>query len=367
MKKVEGAWDERVAKERPAARSQPKFPWQVKPTTNATDQDRSDQLDQQTNPKKVPVTGAEKAPVTGTKKAPVEKSEIGVEKVTDTEKAPVATFRIPHQELDYLFRALDGGEFKLYLRLFRLSHGWGQETCKVGDNNLIEILNMSKNALRAAKRSLIDKKFIEIIQIVNLGPKGFTEYRILRTGEEQTANWYRKGTSSKKVTDTEKDPIKEDHDDDQLKKDHQRRAVARTASDDDYSIPDSHQIATQKIYQDLTGNKWKKSDQEAYKKIHDIPLATIEQAIQLAKQRATNRPNSFNYFVKEILNLADPSTQSRTQQKKALAKIVQQVKTVHTGAAHYGIADLAADVKDACVRQNILFNNDLFNEILGPS
>jgi hypothetical protein len=344
MKKVESAWDTRIAKDRPIARSQPKFPWQVQPPTEIEERSEADQ-DLQTGTEKAPVTSAQKVPVTGAKKAPVQKIATGTEKVSDTEKAPVATFRIPHQELDYLFRELDGCEFKVYLRLFRLSHGWGVDSCQVGDNNLMTTLNISKNALRAAKRGLMDKQLISIIRTVNLGPKGFTEYTVLRAGEENKANWYLKGTSTKKVTDTQKDPIKEDHDHDDLKQDHQREVMM--------------------IYQHLTGNEWKQSDEQAYAKISTIPLDHIEQGIRLAKQRATSRPNSLNYFVKEITNLARPSEQSKTQRRKALEKIVTRVRDRNVGAAPYRLSDLAEDVKCEAARDGVAFDNDLFNQIIG--
>jgi hypothetical protein len=344
MKKNTDAWDERVAKERPNARSQPKFPWQVKPTDLDQQEDQEDQLSI-TSTEKEPVTGTKKVPVTGAKKVPVTKNVTGTEKVSDTEKVPVATFRIPHQELDYLFRNLAPGEFKLYLRLYRLSHGWGQEICRVGDNNLLETLNMSKNALRSAKRALMDKKLIKVVRVVNLGPKGFTEYQVSRAGEEINKNWYQKGTSTKKVSDTKKDPIKEDHDDDYIKKDHQRE--------------------TMMIYESITKNSWKKADEEAYQKIKAIPLEKIKEAIQLVMQRSASRPNSLNYFIKEILNLTQPSEQSKAQRKKALEQIVSRVRQVHVGAANYTLPDLVEDVKRMAAREGVLFDNDLFNQIMG--
>jgi hypothetical protein len=338
---TESAWNKRVAKERPPARSQPKFPWQVKP--DQIDPISKDQ-DSETGTQKDPVTGTQKDPVTGTQKDPVTKNVTGTQKVTDTQKVPVATFRIAHQELEYLLEKLDGIEFKLYLRLYRLSHGWGKENCKVGDNNLMATLNISRNALRTAKRSLINKKLIEVIKTVNLGPNGFTEYRVIRVGEQSEENWYLKGTSTQKVTDTQKDPIKEDHDHDDLKKDHQRK--------------------TMMIYQSLTGNKWKKNDDRAYEQIKDISLEQIEQGINLAKQRSASRPNSLNYFVKEIINLARPSEQSKTQHRNSLEKIVNTVRELHVGERNYKLPDLIEDVKRAAAREGIAFDNDLLNKIL---
>jgi hypothetical protein len=395
MKKSVSAWEERVAKERPKARSQPKYSWQVPvPTvdekedfqsTSTTDnfnlndglndQNENDQVDQNddhidlssinnttvnivTDTKKAPVTSAEKEPVTNTKKVPVQKMETSTKKVTDTEKVPVATFRIPHQELDYLFKELDTSEFKLYLRLYRLSHGWGQEICRVGDNNLMETLNMSKNSIRGAKQGLISKKLLEIIQIVNLGPKGYTEYRVIRTGEmlgQPNSNWYQKGTSSKKVTDTKKVPNKEDHDDDYLNKDHHQNKVV---------LITEHQQQVMMIYQKITENVWTKADSDTYMKIKNIPLEKIEIALRLASERAKNRPNSFAFFIKEILSVSSPKKQSRSQQKKAMEAIMNNIRNSKVGSSNYTISDFAFDVKEACIREDVTFDNNIFDELL---
>ena len=387
MKKTESAWEERVAKERPPARTQPKYSWQVQPPIIDKGQDeskatlendhfdlksdlndhsdlKSDQLDlgnisstevnQLTSTEKVSVTSIKKVPVTSTEKAPVQKNITSTEKVTDTQKAPVATLRIPHQELDYLFRELDAGEFKLYLRLYRLSHGWGQEICRVGDNNLMETLSMSKNAVRAAKQGLVSKKLLEIIQIVNLGPKGYTEYRVIRTGEllgQPNTNWYQKGTSSKKVTDTQKGTNKEDHDDDYIKKDHHQNNQTE------------HEKAAMMIYQEITGNSWTKADSDNYTKIKGIPIDKIEVAIRLANQRAINRPNSLAYFVKEILASINPPQQNRAQRKKALEKIIDRISHSYIGSSR-SISDFSYDVKEACIREDVPFDLDVFNDIM---
>lgn len=367
MKKFETAWEERVAKERPPARSQPKYSWQVPPSTTqqetTNDQpdlsdltsDLQDQLSQNiaeanllTDTEKAPVTSTKKEPVTNTKKVPVIKIETSTKKVTDTEKVPVATFRIPHQELDYLFKELDSGEFKLYLRLYRLSHGWGQESCKVGDNNLMETLNMSKNAVRAAKQGLTAKNLIQVLQIVNLGPKGYTEYRVLRVGDYQgkeNANWYQKGTSTKKVTDTEKDPNKDhDHDDD-LNKDH-------------------HQREMMMIYQTLTGNNsWTKSDKTAYEKIKHLSLQEATTLIKSTLEKAHQKPASLAYFVKAYQNPTQANPTNREANKRKIEAIMKHLRESHVGSA-YTIADLSFDVKAECAREGIAFDNNLFNELL---
>ncbi len=371
MKKVGSVWEERVAKERPPARSQPKFSWQVEPISQETsikhptdpiDYDqvdlKVDQADQAnsnlsttilpTSTKKVSVTSTKKELVTDVEKVPVQNFQTSTKKVTDVEKVPVATLRIPHQELDFLFKELDSGEFKLYLRLYRLSHGWGQEICRVGDNNLMETLNMSKNAVRAAKQGLSTKRLIQILNVVNLGPRGYTEYRVFRVGEElgkENDNWYQKGTSSEKVTDTKKDTNKYINHDDDLNKDH-------------------HQKEMMTIYQTLTGNKsWTKSDKAAYEKIKHLSSKELTTLIKSTLEKAHQKPASLAYFVKAYENPTQTNPANREANKRKIEAIMKRIRESHVGSA-YTIADFAADVKDACVKEGISFDNNLFNEVL---
>jgi hypothetical protein len=119
------------------------------------------------------------------------------------------------------------------------------------------------------------------------------------------------------------------------------------------------------IYQNLTKNVWSKSDQTNYQKIKHLSLEVIEQAISLAMQRSVSRPNSLAYFVKEILTLSNPSQESKSQKKKKLQKIVSRIRELNVGKSGYLISDLVEDVKRACLRENVSFDNDLFNEIIG--
>jgi hypothetical protein len=113
----------------------------------------------------------------------------------------------------------------------------------------------------------------------------------------------------------------------------------------------------------ITGNSWGTSDCQTYQQneIRKVPLSKVLSAMQAVKQRSLTRINSFNYFVKEIL---DTTTQRNLQQQsQALAEIIKQVRDLHMGANQYTIADFVFDVKRACAREGVLFDNALFNSI----
>jgi hypothetical protein len=56
--------------------------------------------------------------------------------------------RIPNTIIDSLLPLLDTMEQALYLRLYRLSHGYHKDTCTVGFDRLVETTGISKNSLK---------------------------------------------------------------------------------------------------------------------------------------------------------------------------------------------------------------------------
>ena len=43
---------------------------------------------------------------------------------------------------------------------------------------------------------------------------------------------------------------------------------------------------------------------------------------------------------------------------------MRRVRETHTGKAKYAIADFVYDVKAACAREGVIFDNDLFNKLV---
>jgi len=76
---------------------------------------------------------------------------------------------------------------------------------------------------------------------------------------------------------------------------------------------------------------------------------------------AGSRINSFSYFVKELLATKDSRTTGA--RRKALAAIVKTVRENHVRLANYGVSDFVYDVKAACARSGVVFDNDLFNTL----
>ena len=97
--------------------------------------------------------------------------------------------------------------------------------------------------------------------------------------------------------------------------------------------------------------------------LEKVPVEKIVSAIGAVTRRTPTRINSFKYFVRELVSLPEP--RNRAWQKKQLEKIVRRIREHSIGRANYTVGDLAEDVKHACARETVPFDNDLFSELTG--
>jgi hypothetical protein len=116
-------------------------------------------------------------------------------------------------------------------------------------------------------------------------------------------------------------------------------------------------------YERLTGNRWSQSDTEACKKhgLDQIQVGTTISVLEAVIKRTPFKINSFKYFIREILSMPDP--RNRAWQKKQLEKIVTRVQNISVSRAGYSRIDLLEDVKCACAREGVVFNDDVYNEL----
>ncbi|MFY9225633.1 MAG: hypothetical protein WAQ98_23350 [Blastocatellia bacterium] len=270
--------------------------------------------------------------------------------------------KIPNLYLDKLARLLDPTEQAIYLQLFRLSWGYGKELCNIGLPKLAERANVGKSTAQLAIKRLLDKKLIEKIDwSIGKGKDQGTIYRLplplslLESGSLPVNNSLPK-SNSLPYSDTIKDHD-DDHDDLKRQDHHLTRNVQPTNLSE-------HEKAVMMMYQKITDNPWTKADSDTYTKVKAIPIEKIEIALRLASERAKNRPNSFAFFIKEILSVSSPKKQSRSQQKKAMEAIMNNIRNSKVGSSNYTISDFAFDVKEACIREDVAFDNNIFDELL---
>ncbi len=114
----------------------------------------------------------------------------------------------------------------------------------------------------------------------------------------------------------------------------------------------------------MTGNLWNQSDSETYAEhgLDQVPVERIISALEAVSQQSPVKINRLKYFVKEITALPDP--RNRARQKKQLGNIVRRIRDNSVGRADYSEIDFREDVKCACAREGITFNNDIFNDLV---
>ncbi len=140
---------------------------------------------------------------------------------------------------------------------------------------------------------------------------------------------------------------------------------SRAAAPERAENTDKHLALVQTTYEQTTGNRWNKSDLEAYEqnRLSTMPAEKIVSALQAVANRTPAKINSFRYFVSALVRAENP--RSRAWQKKQLEKIVQRVRENAVGSDDYSTSDFVEDVKRACAREAVTFDNDLLNELAG--
>lgn len=86
--------------------------------------------------------------------------------------------RLPNSAVDGLYSILDPYEQAVFTQLFRLSHGYGKSTCKIGLPGLARRSNMGKTTTQATVSRLIGKGLIRKL-----------EYEIGKNKEQGTTYW----------------------------------------------------------------------------------------------------------------------------------------------------------------------------------
>ena len=123
-------------------------------------------------------------------------------------------------------------------------------------------------------------------------------------------------------------------------------------------------LLVREAYEKATGNRWNQSDSEAYNQnsIESVRANKIVSVKETFVRRTPTKINSFKYFVREIVT--QPHPRNRAWQKKRLEKIVHIIRDISIGRGDYSMADFVEDVKCNCARQGVVFENNLFNELV---
>jgi DNA-binding Lrp family transcriptional regulator len=289
---------------------------------------------------------------------------------------------VPNTVLDNLLPQLEPYEQLVYLRLYRLSHGFRTDTCLVSVDRLATACKISPSSTIRAVRDLERKGMVRRLEAKLGGKMSEVRGKVFRPPFPQTAAVSQTAPISPAPL-VPQTPIKE-IDDDYINKNHhqidsvsQPWAVCQIApgsgttgeksedSNNEASI--RHLAQTISTYTQVTKNPWLEADTAAYLEndIQQISLDQVKSVLLAVAERAGSRINSFSYFVKEILATKDSRTMGA--RRKALAAIVKTVRDNHVGHANYSMSDFVYDVKAACARSGVVFDNDFFDAVVKTS
>lgn len=314
---------------------------------------------------------------------PVETTRVKSTQVTASKVEIESNFtKVDNDILDKAIMSLTASEFIAYLKLYRLSYGFRNNTCRIGRGRLSKICNLkSDKTVQVALTGLEQKGYIKAVEGKENNPRG-TLYRIFLPQEVdnfhsstrvkftqvedtqvkatqvegtqvKTTRVENKNNLGKNYLSKKSVSFKEiDHD---LKKENHHQNTQPNISD--------HEKQVMMIYEQITGNNWTKVDTTNYQKIKNVPIDKVEVALRLAYDRATNRPNSFAFFIKEIIASINPKSQSRSTRKKAMQKIVERIRNSCVGS-NISPSEFVHKVKELCLREDVAFENDLFEELM---
>jgi hypothetical protein len=291
--------------------------------------------------------------------------------------------RVPNTIMDRLLPTLEPAAALVYLRLFRLSRGYSRDTCLVGLQKLASATNTSQRTVQRAIEYL-ERRYLILREGASFGGKiKGIQFRVKVPGSPATQTSVDKtATVAKMTTDanltrgaqlTTLATLATNKDDDLLNASHHQRETRSGFPQSPPAEPQephaarrestSHLGLTATSYTTITKNPWLQTDTDSYfqYRVDQIPIERVTAVIQAVFQRAEARINSFSYFVKEIVASMEKRTAGG---RRKLAAILHRVRENHIGSAQYSISDLVFDVKTACAREGVVFDNDLFNQLI---
>ena len=299
--------------------------------------------------------------------------------------------RVPNTINFSIFPTLDPFAKAVYYQLFLLSHGFRRDTCLVGLAKLAKSVLMSQRKVQNTITYLEKRRLIKRLESRLGGQARGNLYQVLvpaaclapNATVAQGATLARNADVAPQTT-VESDATlvrgannKEKLDDDLKRKSSSKGALAIASSSGTTRThrsaaapPEKQPTACSDLtiiraaYEKATGNRWARSDTDAYQVngLKAIPTSKIVSVMETLSQRTPARINSFNYFVKEIMAIPDP--RNRAWRKKKLERIVGRVRDRCVGA-DFSAIDFLEDVKCACAREDMEFDNDLYNELVG--
>ncbi|NLT65958.1 MAG: hypothetical protein GXX84_05085 [Acidobacteria bacterium] len=287
--------------------------------------------------------------------------------------------RVPNTVNYSLFPTLDPFAKAVYYQLFLLSHGFKRDTCIVGLSKLSKSVLMSQRKVQDTITYLERRGLIKRLRAILGGPTKGNVYQVLipiadRASDSTVAEHATVVGDADMAPDAAlaaessaaPDATNKYDDDEYIKikssSKHRKPGNGAAPVENHRSAAPPREIRS--AYERATGNRWSESDSEAYLQngIEKVPVVKVLSVLDTVARRTPAKINSFKYFIKEIVSVPDP--RNRAWQKRRLEKIVDRIRDNSVGRAG-SLSDFVEDVKHACAREGVQFDNDIFNELLG--
>jgi len=239
--------------------------------------------------------------------------------------------KVGNAVIDYLPSILNPYEVLVYLKLYRLSYGFHKSTCLVGYTGISKATRISLAQVRRAVSKLVSLGLLRIVEVIKTKQVQGTVYEVRVPRSALIERTVQQSSIKERLDDKEK-------------KDHLQRVM--------------------KLYSHITGNEWQRSDDRSYDKLKHLSLDELSLLLRTTMQRATTKPNTLAYFVKVHQTPIEINQASRMVIKRKLEGFISRFKELQVGRK-YTIADLSGYVKDACAREGVTWDNEIFNQLIG--
>jgi hypothetical protein len=265
--------------------------------------------------------------------------------------------RIPQVVFDEILPQLPPMAQMPYLQLLRLTLGFQRANCHISLESWASRCNQSLASIKRQAGFLQQRGLLLKENVIYGGVARGSYYRPVIPGVLNDDRIEGEGIRSSRLQGSrlsssqlgarqlKKDYMKRDHEDHEKETDH-------------------HQKRVMTIYEELTGNRVTGADLQAYGKIAHLDPETVEMQMRQVYERSLEPIGSFAYFAKAVLKAMEDNQRTRAAQKRSLERIITRIRQNRTGS-RATLADLIEDIKRACARDNVTYNNDLVNEILG--
>jgi hypothetical protein len=265
--------------------------------------------------------------------------------------------RIPQVVFDEILPQLPPMAQMPYLQLLRLTLGFQRANCHISLESWASRCNQSLASIKRQAALLQQRGLLRKESVVFGGVARGSYFRPIIPGilNDDRIEVEKKRTS--RLTESRLSAS-------QLRKSQLSDGYMKRDHEDHGNETDHHQSRVMTIYEQLTGNLVTGADLSAYRKIAHLDADTIEMHMRQIYERSVEQIGSFAYFTKAVLKATEENQRTRAAQKRNLERIISRIRQNRTGA-RATLADLIEDIKRACARDNITYNNDLVNEILG--